>query len=357
MCKFKKAIAVMLSAVMMLTAGSMPIAVNAATVESSSAVAEQTGTYNDFSYSINGTDVTITGYTGTETEIEIPSEINGCPVTSIGDSAFEKSELINIEIPDSVISLGKYAFYACENIEEIVLPDNIEVIPGSCFISLTKLKKVKLPANLKTIGAYAFYMCGNIEEIVLPDNIEVISEGCFRGLTKLKKLKLPANLKKIEAHAFNHCASLSEIEIPDKVTTIETKAFFDCTKIKSVTLPKGIQEIGGAAFGIYIVDQVYFETGKVKEFKIAGYRGTAAEEYANYYGFIFEDLTYIPMGDVNLDEDVSVLDVTMLQRYCTSTIELTDKQLSYADVDDNGSIDINDVTAIQRLIADHYAHI
>ena len=245
----------------------------------------------------------------------------------------------------------------CENIEEIVLPDNIEVIPESCFNSLKKLKKVKLPANLKTIGAYAFYMCGNIEEIVLPDNIEVISEGCFRGLKKLKKLKLPANLKKIEAHAFNHCASLSEIEIPDKVTTIGRSAFYDCPKIKSVTLPKGIQEIGSAAFGIYVVDPVYFETGKVKEFKIAGYRGTAAEEYANYYGFIFEDLTYIPMGDVNLDEDVSVLDVTMLQRYCTSTIELTDKQLSYADVDDNGSIDINDVTAIQRLIADHYAHI
>ena len=185
----------------------------------------------------------------------------------------------------------------------------------------------------------------------------MIPERYFEYFRSLKKVKLPDNLKKIEAYAFHNCVNLLEIKIPDKVTTIETWAFYNCPKIKSVTLPKGIQEMAGAGFGIYVVDDVYFRTGKVEGFKIAGYRGTAAEEYANYYGFIFEDLTYIPMGDVNLDEDVSVLDVTMLQRYCTSTIELTDKQLSYADVDDNGSIDINDVTAIQRLIAEHYAHI
>ena len=87
MCKFKKAIAVMLSAVMMLTAGSMPIAVNAATVESDSVGFSICG---DFVYGVvddsqyHSPGAFIYGYTGTDTEIVIPSVINGIPVTAIG---------------------------------------------------------------------------------------------------------------------------------------------------------------------------------------------------------------------------------------------------------------------------------
>ena len=87
--KIKKIIAITLTATMMISACSMPAMVNAATIENSSAVSDNTGVYNNFNYSISNGTATITGYVGSETEIEIPSEINGYAVTIIGRRAFQ----------------------------------------------------------------------------------------------------------------------------------------------------------------------------------------------------------------------------------------------------------------------------
>ena len=378
MCKFKNAIAVMISAVMMLTAGSMPIAVNAATVESSSAVAEQTGTYNDFSYSINSTDVTITGYTGTETEIEIPSKINGRSVTSIGDSAFRKSAVTNVLIPDTVDYIGRNAFAgsqiekivipdsvsylgigvfsSCFNLKDVILSNNISVIEEALFFNCKSLSKIVIPNSVASLKYSAFDNCENLTEIILSDNIEVITRQYFGGLKKLKRIKLPANLKKIEWHAFASCSSLTDVVIPDKVTTIEFEAFLNCPNLKRVTLPKSLTEIGSTAFG-YTSKLIYdsnglvidLELNKVKDFTIYCYSASYGTAYAKKEGFNY---VQVSLGDIDLDSDLTILDVTLMQRYCATDVELNETQLNLADVDENDSIDINDATAIQRLLVE-----
>ena len=99
-------------------------------------------------YEITDGKVTITDYTGSATELEIPSTIEGCPVTVIGDAAFEYcQELESITIPESVTDIGSRAFYNC-----------------------AELKDLYVPQNVTNIGALAFAACGLLENIVVDES-------------------------------------------------------------------------------------------------------------------------------------------------------------------------------------------
>ncbi len=115
---FKKLTAAALAVVLTLGAAALPMADSGVNFTSITASAE---TYGDYSYEIlsDGT-VEITGYNGNETEVTIPSSINGKKVTSIGDDAFfECTSLTSITIPDSVTSIG---YYAISFLRELIQP-------------------------------------------------------------------------------------------------------------------------------------------------------------------------------------------------------------------------------------------
>ena len=85
-------------------------------------------TYGDYEYSLinGGTEVKITGYSGSDTEIVIPSEIGGKTVTRIGNYAFRNcSGLTSIVLPDSLKTIGDYAFCNCSGLSGIDLPDSL----------------------------------------------------------------------------------------------------------------------------------------------------------------------------------------------------------------------------------------
>ena len=80
-------------------------------------VAAATGTYNSFEYSMENSEVTITGYTGTETAVTVPATINGFPVIAIGDSAFALcSNITSIKLPSGIKKIGNYAFRGCSGL-------------------------------------------------------------------------------------------------------------------------------------------------------------------------------------------------------------------------------------------------
>src|SRR5215471_12865708 len=110
-----------------------------------------------FTYVTNQGVVTITGYTGTNGIVTIPSTIVGLPVTSIGNYAFYgRTILTNVTIPDSVTNIGSYAFYNC-----------------------SRMTNVALGTNVLTIGTAAFQQCSGLTEVVLPDSVTSMggSEG------------------------------------------------------------------------------------------------------------------------------------------------------------------------------------
>ncbi len=142
-------------------------------------------TYNDFTYSIENGEVTITGYTGSATSLVVPAEIEGYPVTTIGREAFTFLQIKNIVIPDGVTTIGLGAFFWCEWLQHITLPDSVTVIEGYAFENCCSLQSFPLPANLTIIGEYAFSACSSFESVSIPAGVTSIGLSAFRYCDKL----------------------------------------------------------------------------------------------------------------------------------------------------------------------------
>lgn len=154
----------------------------------------------------------------------IPSEIYGCPVTSIRTLAFWGSSYETITVPDTVTHIGDSAFEAA-NTKRIFLPDRIE-----------------------TMGDRVFALCDELVEVRLPENFNVIGEAMFDGCTVLEKIDIPTSVTQIKANAFASCRSLVEIELPENLESIGDSAFYGCNKLVSVEIPKSVISIGARTF-------------------------------------------------------------------------------------------------------------
>lgn len=176
-------------------------------------------------YTISDYKVTITGYTGSASELSIPAVIEGYPVIAIADYAFAESKISWIDIPEGVITIGDYAFCWCENLPEITIPNSVI-----------------------HIGSNAFQYCTGLTYVTLGSSIQAINSSTFMGCTWLSEIMIPNSVSSIGTDAFWGCSSLQSIEIPEGVTTIGRWAFYNCTSLKSAVLPKSVTSIGEAPF-------------------------------------------------------------------------------------------------------------
>lgn len=126
----------------------------------------------DFEYEMDDGEVIITGYIGSDLEIYIPKEINNRPVTTIGKEAFTGYDMTHITIPDTVVTIEKYAFYDCECLETIDLPSSLKTISEGAFL-YSGLKEVKLPDGLEELKKNSFAYCDNLDELKIPSNTEI----------------------------------------------------------------------------------------------------------------------------------------------------------------------------------------
>jgi uncharacterized protein YpiB (UPF0302 family) len=153
-------------------------------------------------------------------ELDIPKTItcNGTvyTVTEIGDSAFYKCQkLAKVTIPDSVKSIKYYAFRLCTKITSITLPKDLKSIGESAFVAC-RMKSIILPESLETIGKYAFSNCVGIEVITFPESSNTtIGERAFMSCTGIKSIIIPEGVTSIGSEAFYACSNLKYIKLPD----------------------------------------------------------------------------------------------------------------------------------------------
>ena len=147
--------------------------------------------------------VEITGYSGEDTVVVIPDEIDGKKVTSIGCKAFKEcSGLTEITIPESVTSIGCDAFSETSWLENKRL-DNPLVVVNSILIDGETCKgSVVVPEGVTSIGEGAFNGCSGLTEITLPEGVTSIGNGAFEECSGLTEITLPEGVTSIGDYAF-----------------------------------------------------------------------------------------------------------------------------------------------------------
>ena len=114
-----------------------------------------------------------------------------------------------VSMPESMTSIGQYAFFNCSSLTSIQLPDGVTSIGASTFQSCTSLSSIQLPDGVTSIGVKTFSGCSSLTNIQLPANLSSIGESAFTGCTSLSSIELPASLTSIGNQAFSNCFSLS----------------------------------------------------------------------------------------------------------------------------------------------------
>ena len=185
-------------------------------------------------------------------DIVIPSTIEYegvvCNVTSIGQRAFFYcQELKSISIPNSVTSIGSQAFYGCECLTSLIIPESVTKIGELAFYQCTGLTSLTLHAGLKEYAG-AFKECTGLTSLTLSDGLLVIDRNAFESCTGLTSLTIPSSVISIGKYAFDGCSSLVSVDIPNSVTLMEEHAFSYCSALKSVTISEGLTAIYDGAF-------------------------------------------------------------------------------------------------------------
>ncbi len=314
-----------------------------AAVCGSSVIAASADEYQGFVYEENGGMVLIQGYSGSETEITVPSEINGCPVVriagsafanntalkkvkisegimGIGDSAFEGcTGLTEIELPDTLTGIGYWAFLSCISLESIELPDSLESLSPYAFDSCSKLKSIKIPERVWTVDPKVFNRCLSLTEIIITaegrndytvdgalyhrtqssDGTEAVAvlTKCPNGKTELK---VGENVSRIESEAVRDCPELSAVTLPEGLESIGKYGFYNCPKLKTLTVPRSVKELGDMSVG-YSFDSDTSVPVKTEGFLLYCYTDSAAHMYAEKNG-----INYVLLDAVSIKGSVAV---------------------------------------------------
>lgn len=273
----KKGFAVML-ALMMLSALFLPLPASAES---------EALTSGDYTYILleDGT-AEIQKFAGTEEKVEVPAELDGKKVTSIGEDAFLGCKTMQeIMIPDGVTVIGRHAFEKCTALVKVTLPETLTTIKSEAFRDCDALVSITLPNSLCELDNNLFCYCDMLTDIVVSEDhpyletdgsalyskadkclicypkaltaesytvkegTEIIREMAFVDNKNIKEVILPDHMTDIGVAAFFGCFALESINLPEGLTVINDSTFYGCN-LKKVVIPQGVTRIGWAAFAI-----------------------------------------------------------------------------------------------------------
>ncbi|MDE6781999.1 MAG: leucine-rich repeat protein [Ruminococcus sp.] len=377
MKKYNKFLAGVMAVCLMGSISVIPESISPAV--SLTASAEEVYTYENLTYDFleDGT-IEITGCDKSATEVVIPAEIDGVPVTSIGKNAFyECSSLTSIEIPESITNIRNNAFYKCSNLTSVKIPDSLTSIEVGVFANCSSLTSIEIPDSVTSIKGGAFCHCNNLESITIPDNVTIIGGLAFYdtpwinerktensiitinnilidGMSCKGSVVIPDNVTSIADEAFLYCESLTSIEIPDNVTSIGYYTFSECKNLNEVTILNPDCEI-------YDNSETFTNGWDSTKLTISfngtiyGYENSTAQEYAEKYKRKFVSLGEAPKqntatGDFNGDGDFNISDVVIFQKYILGSSDTEISDWKQADLYPDGVLDVFDLCLMKKKL-------
>lgn len=238
---------------------------------------------------------TVIGYKGRNEHITIPSSYNGKPVTAIGDSAFDKNEnkrvIKSVVIPNTIKTIGNYAFFGCE-LTSIIIPKNVTYLGHGAF-SFCELTTIDIPGSIEILRNMTFIDCRSLTTVNIGEGVRVIEEQAFQGCTSLESISLPDSIERVEGrltfqdtpwyaklkenrkgkliyigktlYHYNYCNDWV-INIKDDTVFIHEGAF-GSSWVKEIRIPISVLMIGAGAFNrVENLTDVYYE-GTKEEWK------------------------------------------------------------------------------------------
>ena len=319
-------------------------------------------------------------------------------LSKIGENAFINcNSLSSIEIPYSLATIGSSAFAGCEKLNKVIARDlsawcridfNDEKANPLMFAhhlyfdDNSEIIELNIPEGIGSLGKYAFYGASSIISCVIPKDIKDVSMSAFEGCTGLNKLSLGDGIVNIKERAFFGCSNLQVVEIPNSVTTIETSAFGE-TNIVSLYIGTGVTSVASRAFGNVMPTKTIWLTNTPPR----GYKN--AEGQVNYVSneqytsltnrivypylsssFIVDGVKYVPTSpsertcdiidgcydntaeEINITSEVSYRNVSMTVKQMRSYSFYKNQSIKKVKLELTGDIESNafrDCTSIEEV--------
>lgn len=189
-----------------------------------------------------------------EGRVTVISSIGGCPVDSIGPSAFAgahdigRTDILSVTIEDGISTIRERAFYYCYGLESIIVPTSVTSIMDEAFRADTSLGGISIPDATEYIGFEAFRDCSSLAFISVPDSVTFMGEGAFYLCKSATDAIVGKGLAVIPARAFGYSYALESIRINGAVTAIGDSAFYMCGSLRFIVLPDSVLSLGANSF-------------------------------------------------------------------------------------------------------------
>jgi hypothetical protein len=151
-------------------------------------------------------------------------------------------------IPESVTSIGNYAFSNCSSLTSITIPNSVTSIGSDAFNYCKNLISVTIPEGVTSIKDFTFSVCSRLTSITIPESVISIEDNAFSWCSNLTSITIPEGVTSIGNYVFSNCSSLTSITIPESLTSIGINAFLNCSSLTSITILEGVTSIGDYAF-------------------------------------------------------------------------------------------------------------
>lgn len=246
----------------------------------------------EFLYTENEGELTITGFIP-RISIELPNEIDGCPVTELETNLFLNETIIY----------------------DITLPQHLRRISNAAFQGCTGLEKVLIPESLAEIGDHAFYNCKKLQSISLSGtegqtgyadltSVRTVEDWAFGGCESLVSVGISDSMTEISLGVFSRCKSLAEVNIPENVNYIGTSAFDDCSSMLAINVAESSElycDIDGVLFNKDQTEILKYPEGREEGYIIPPTVTTIGEYALKNCGSITvpETVTAIKLGGLS----------------------------------------------------------
>lgn len=223
--------------------------------------------YDGLHYMATGdSEVTVVGPIQIRQKRVIPETVsyNGktYTVTSISAHAFNHhstspsgykshvGDMISVEVPKTVVSIGERAFFWCNSMETVTFAQGskLKTLGAECFAGCQKLKEIEFPAEMEDLGTWTFNSCASLKKITfLGNKITSIGEGVFTNLP-IEDFEIPSSVTELGNYAIAGCNNMKHFVIPGGVTKIGAYTFGSCSALESIKIPSSVTKIGNNAF-------------------------------------------------------------------------------------------------------------